>query len=88
MNRRYIAIELDGGITLTIPEDPMTDDVLKALLLLGGMLYHGLIKVDPNKAKWEKAVDECFDRIKKGDFSELAKGRRRCVILGEQVYMA
>lgn len=58
MKKKFIVFELGHEITLTIPEYPMTDEITSAFLLLGGMLYHGLIQSKQDKANFPKMLDE------------------------------
>lgn len=81
MKKQMLAFDLGHGIALTMPRSPTSRDVMSAFILLGGLLYHDLISNDP-KAKeiFPEAMERCFDFIRKGDFSELAKEVRKVAV--------
>lgn len=85
MKVKFIAFDLAHGITLTMPKKAMTDDVIKAFLLLGGLLYHGYVRTEADKARIRMMMDDCFDYIKKGDFSKLAKEAKHAIVFEKEV---
>lgn len=85
MKREMIAFDLGHGITLTMPHKPMSDDILSAFMLLGGLLYNGIVESRQDKAKFPKMMDECFGYIKKGDFSKIAKEVKRAIVFEDEV---
>ena len=88
MKKQCIAIELENDIVLIMPRDTLSNDALSAFILLGGLLYHGFVETEEDKEKFKGVVDSCFDYIKKGDFSELAKKVKRKIVLEKDIFEA
>ena len=66
---------LGNGIILQMPRMSMSTEVMSAFILLGGLIYHGMVEVYDNdgKEKFKEMMESCFDYIKKSDFSQLAE---------------
>ena len=72
--REYVRFVLEKDITVSMPRESEDGvDLLAALMLLGGLLYSGLVRTSKDKEGFRRMIEDCFDAIKDGDFSELAE---------------